>query len=149
MSFQPRAHRRDLILLVVDLRIEPAAQHSAQDGDEVDGGPAPPGRELVEHLPGVFDGGARDLFQAGAKPVGRQDLRLHQPRGLVVRPEDSVLGAFYRQNRSASNELGEIVLVPPNGGIAPLLAQLGHLGRLACHDARASGIVAQDVALLT
>ena len=149
MSFQPGAHRRDLILVVVDLRIESAAEHPAEDGNQVDGHPAPPGGEFVEHLAGFFDGCARDLLQTGAKPAGRQDLWLHQPRGLVLRSEDPVLGAFHRQDGPARDELGEIALVLSDGGVAPLLAEFGHLGRVAGHHPRAAGIVIQDVALLT
>ena len=99
MSLQPRTHRRDLILVVVDLRIEAAAERPAEDANQVDGHPAPPGGELVEHLPGFFDGCARDLVQTGTKPCGRQNLWLQQPRGLVLRPEDSVFGTLDRQDR--------------------------------------------------
>src|SRR6201998_2392143 len=126
MSFQPGAHPRDLILVVVDLRIESAAKQPAEHANQVDGHPAPPGGEFVEHLPGLFDGCARDLFQAGAKPRGRQDFWLYQPRRLVLWSEDSVLAAFHRQDSAASDELGEVALVLSDGGVAPLLAEFGH-----------------------
>ena len=133
MSFQRGAHRRDLVLVVVDLPVESPAEHPAQDGDQVDGNSAPPGGELVEHLSGFLDGGTRNLFQAGTKSRGRQDFRPHQPRRLVLRSEDSVFGAFHRQQRSAGDEMREITRVLANRDVSPLLTKFGYLGRFAGH----------------
>src|ERR1700761_65305 len=149
MRFQPGTHRRDLILVVVELWIESAAEQPAEDTNKVDGHPAPPGGEFVKHCPGLFDGRARDLFQAGAKPRGRQDLWLHQPRRLVLWSEDPVLGAFHRQDSAASYELGEVALVLSDGGVAPLLTEFGHFRGLTGHHPRTVGSIAQDASLLT
>lgn len=149
MSLQCGAHRRDLILVVVEFRIEAAASQPAEDGNQVYRHLAPSGGEFVEHLPGIFDRGARNPVQAGTKSCGRQHLRLHQPGRFVLRSKDPIFGARQRQQRSAADELGEIALVLCHRGIAPLLAQFGHLGRLAGHHPRAPGIGTQDATLLT
>src|ERR1700739_46184 len=149
MSFQSGAHRRDLIPVVVDLRIESAAKQPAEDPNQVDGHPAPPGGEFVEHLRGLFDSRARDLFQAGAETRGRHYFWLYQPRRLVLWSEDSVLAAFHRQDSAASDELGEVALVLSHSRIPPLLAEFAHFGGLAGHHPYTVGSIAQDVSLLT
>ena len=83
-------HRFDLGPVVVDVRVEPPAEdRAAQRRDEVDGKAAPSGGEFVEHLPGFFGGGARDLFESFNEPRRRQHLRLDQPRRLVGGPEQA------------------------------------------------------------
>ena len=110
MGLQRGAHGRDLILVVVEFRIKATAEQPAEDGYHVYRRLAPSSRELVEHLPGFLDGGARDPFESGTKSRGRQHLWLHQPGRLVLRSEDPVFGARQRQDRSAGDELREIAL---------------------------------------
>ncbi len=149
MGLQRRAHGRDLVLVVVEFRIKATAEQPAQDGYHVYRRLAPSSRELVEHLAGFLDGGARDPFESGTKSRGRQHLWLHQPRRLVLRSEDSVFGAGQCQDRSAGDELREIARVLADRGVAPLLSQFRDLGRLSGHHQRAPRVGAQDAPLLT
>ena len=66
-----------------------------------------------------------------------------------MRSEDSVFGAFHRQQRSAGDEMREVTGIVANGDVSPLLTKFGHLGRLAGHHPGACTVSAQDLALLT
>src|SRR5271169_5016100 len=133
MSFQRGPQRRLLILVVVDFPVESPAEQPAQDGDQVDGNSAPSGGELVEHFSGLLEGGTRDLLQASAKSRRRQNLRPYQPRRLVMRPKDSVFGAFHGQQRPTGDEMREVTRVLADSGVAPLLTKFRHLSRFASH----------------
>ena len=115
--------------------------------DQVDREPAPPGGEFVEHLAGLLDGGARDLLEPLAKPRRRQHLGLDQPRRLVFRPEQAQFDAFDRQAGAADDEPREFPRVLGDGGVRPLLAQFGHLRRLAGDHPGPRRVLAQDAAL--
>ena len=148
MGLQRVPHRLDLGAVVVDVRVEAAAEDGpAQRRDQVDGEPAPSGGELVEHLAGLLEGRARDLLEALAKPRRRQHLRLDQPRRLVFGPEQPQLDAFDGQARAADDETREVPRVFADGGVAPLLTQLGDLRGLAGDHPGARRVLAQDASL--
>ena len=113
--------------------------------DQVDGEPAPPGGQLVEHLAGPSTGGAGNLLQALAEPRGRQhlvgliscgDLYSGPSSRNSIRSMASI--ARRSTKRAKSRGLSPTVLS------LPLLAQLGDLGGLAGDDARAGRILAKD-----
>ena len=103
------------------------------DGNQIDREPTPAGGEFVQHLPGLFDGRARNLFQAFAKTGRRQQFRFYQSWRLVLRAQQAQLDAFDCQARAADDESREFPWVFGDRRLVPLLAQFGHLRGVTGH----------------
>lgn len=148
MVFQGPAHHLDLGRVVVDPRIESATEDGpAQVGNQIDGEPAPPGGEFVEHGLGLLDARTGDLGHALDEARRLDELIGDQVRGLVGRSEQTQFDPLDRQRGPSQDVLGEILRSLADGVLLPLLTHLGHRGRLAGDDPGARRVLLQDCAL--